>query len=124
MAQKNRISDILPGICVSLALSFLLFIYAPLELYSANKKEMWFDAYQMLPFMLVFFGVLLGTSVLLFVLIRRISLSLYKAAVALYFIVYICTYVQGNFLVSNLPPLDGTLTIPIPIEIKDEIIDF
>ena len=33
----------MPGIFISLAISFLLFLYAPIDLYCANTAEFWFD---------------------------------------------------------------------------------
>ena len=33
----------MPGIFISLAISFLLFLYAPVDLYCANTAEFWFD---------------------------------------------------------------------------------
>ena len=33
----------MPGIFISLAISFLLFLYAPVDLYCANVSEFWFD---------------------------------------------------------------------------------
>ena len=39
MNLKNWI----PGLQVSAAISFLLFLYAPIDLYCANTAEFWFD---------------------------------------------------------------------------------
>ena len=42
---KKKIADgqLLPGVFVSLAISFLIFLYAPVDLYCANVSEFWFD---------------------------------------------------------------------------------
>lgn len=34
--------------------------------------------------------------------------TLYRAAVAVYTIAFLCTYIQGNYLAGRLPPLDGS----------------
>ncbi len=105
---KINIKDLIPAFVLSFAASFLLFIYAPMDLYCSNKREFWFDAFKLIPVILVLFTIMLVGSIFVFFLIYIISKKAYKVAVALYFIAYFATYIQGNFLVSNLPALDGT----------------
>jgi len=115
--DKNRKKgETAPALCLSFALSFMLFMYAPLELYFENKSEYWFDLRQLFPVCLLMFLVMFAVSVLFMSVIRLISTKLYYAATAVYLIVYLCTYVQGNYLISNLPPLDGS---PVPWDIYD-----
>lgn len=95
------------GISLSLAMCFMLFIYAPLEIYCYNKDEFWFDIYFLLPILLVIFLITLVISLLIFFALNLISNKAYKVAVVLGFIAYISSYIQGNYMVGNLPPLDG-----------------
>lgn len=37
-----------------------------------------------------------------------INTKVYNIGLAMYFIAFISSYIQGNFLVKNLPGLDGT----------------
>ncbi len=96
------------GLIVFSANMFLLCVYAPLDLYFNNKSEFWFDIYTLLPTILVItlIGLLIGgiTLLMFFMLHER----LYQMGVLVLFIALISTYIQGNFLVSNLPPLDGS----------------
>lgn len=115
-SSSKRKADVIPAIFLSFALSFMLFLYAPLELYFENKKEYWFDIRQLFPICLLMFLVMFAVSFLVMALIRLINTKLYYAATAVYLIVYLCTYVQGNYLVRNLPPLDGT---PVPWDLYD-----
>lgn len=105
-----------PAISLSFALSFMLFLYAPLELYFENKSEYWFDLRQLFPVCFLMFAVMFAVSVLVMTIIRLINTRLYHIAAAIYLIVYLCTYVQGNYLISNLPPLDGS---PVPWDLYD-----
>lgn len=96
------------GVILTVALSFLWCVFSPLDLYFNNQSEFWFDIYILLPTVLVMFmvGILVGTGLLLmlFLFHRRI----YHIGVILYLIFFICSYIQGNFLVNNLPRLDGS----------------
>ena len=106
--KKRDKKQLLPGIVIAIAIAFLVFLYAPVDLYCSNISEFWFD-----------FGILIRASLGLF-LISAVILSLvyvclwlihpvlYRIGLAGGFLGLICTYIQGNFLVKNLPPLDGT----------------
>lgn len=101
-------AEFLPAVLVSLAACFMLGIFAPLQLYFSNQDSFWFDVYTLLPVcgLLFLAGFLL--SLLVFFLLSRLHRRAFQAGLVLYTIAFLCTYVQGNFLVGNLPPLDGT----------------
>lgn len=109
MKAKNLIKSILPGIAAALAGCFMLFIYAPFELYFTNQMEFWFTAGQMLPMALAMFAAGFALCVLLLLAARRINEKLYYVLLAAGVIAVLCCYVQGNFLVSGLPGLDGAV---------------
>ena len=110
--QPSRWSDwkkqLIPGLILSLALSFLLGLYAPLELYFTNITEFQFDFWALFPQLLKLFGILLAVCVVGFGLCYLIHNRLYDLALVLGGIGYCIAYVHGMFLVGNLPPLDGT----------------
>lgn len=107
MDKKSGICNLNGGIWLSVAVCFMLFLYAPLELLFTNQDEFWFDAYILFPVMAAVFAVSCIFSILVLALLRKTGMKLYQIGVTLYFIVFLCLYAQGNFLTAGLPPLDG-----------------
>ncbi len=99
--------QMIDGVWLSIAVCFMLFLYAPLELLFTNQEEFWFDVYILVPIMSVVFLIACVVCVLVFLLIRKLSEKLYQIALMLYFIIFIGLYAQGNFLAAGLPSLDG-----------------
>lgn len=97
-----------PALILSFTMCFMLFLYAPLELYFSNKSEFWFDIYTLFPVMLGIFVLAFVGSCVVFMILRLIHKKVYQAGFVSYFIAFLCTYIQGNFLVMGLPPLAGT----------------
>lgn len=106
---KKLMAAILPGIGVAFAGCFLLFCYAPFELYITNHKEFWFSSGQMMPAVLALFFAGFAALAVLLAVARIIDKKLYTAVVAIGFAAVLGFYVQGNFLVKNLPGLDGAV---------------
>ncbi|MCR4788959.1 MAG: hypothetical protein K5888_10260, partial [Lachnospiraceae bacterium] len=102
--QKNRI---LTALCAVASLCFMLFIYAPFELYFSNKGEFFFDAYMMAGPLLVLFFVSTVAGTLFFLVISKAKAYLYL--IALCFYVFICSYIQGNYMAGNLPHIKGEM---------------
>lgn len=96
------------GIAISLCLSFLLTVYAPLEMYFYNIDDFWFNFSMVFPVCLVLFFILWAVGSLIFTFLGRINKDMCSVAIAGAFVVLICTYIQGTFLINYLPPMDGT----------------
>lgn len=105
--KAGELHKISGGIWVTMATSFMLFLYAPLELLFTNMDEFWFDAYILTLVMIVVFVIGSAVSILAFVLLYKINEKLYQFGLMLYFAGFICLYVQGNILNAGLPPLNG-----------------
>lgn len=108
MKIKEKIHDISSGIWLSIVACFMFFLYAPIELLLTNQDEFWFDLYILLPPMLTVFMIMLICSVSLFLLVSMFGTSKYRLLLLLYFIAFICSYIQGNWLAKGLPALDGS----------------
>lgn len=106
--KKLSKENIMPGMILSLAISFILFLYAPIELYCTNLDEFWFDFGKLL---LLIFGMFISGLLLMvcfYVVLLLIHPMLYRIGLAGGLLLLVCTYIQGNFLIADLPPLDGT----------------
>lgn len=105
--QKDK-TGLWAGICVLTSLFFMLFIYAPIELYCYNKDEFWFDIYDLFPVIFCLFATALITSVLVATCIFFIFPRLYHIlCLPLLCVAFLSTYIQGTFMVKKLPPMDG-----------------
>lgn len=72
------------------------------------RYEFWFDFYDLIPLCLLMFTVFTGASFLLAFIVSKINTRLYQGFVTVYLIAFLCTYIQGNFMIGNLPHLDGS----------------
>ena len=52
---KKFLKKIVPGIIVAAALSFLVAIYAPMELYASSQRDFWFSLETITPGCIVLF---------------------------------------------------------------------
>lgn len=105
---KEFLRGILPAIFVSVGVCFMLCIYAPMELHLGNQHEFWFKIEDIMPLAWAMFIIFTVLCICVFALLKKLSVNAYRIAVAAVFGAMICMYVEGNFLVKNLPPLDGT----------------
>ncbi len=109
------------GLVLSFALGFMLCVYAPYELFLTNQGEFWFDAGIMLLPVIMFFAVVFLLLSGVFLLLWKWGETPYRIGLAAGLCVLLFCYVQGNFLVSGLPALDGTnfdWSAPSPERIK------
>ena len=97
------------AVLLSVATCFMFFFYAPLELYFTNIDEFWYDIYVIAPIMFCAFLIGGVISVLGFALLAKWSEKWCKAALMSLFVVFICSYVQGNYLIKYLPVMNGKI---------------
>lgn len=97
-----------PAVFLSLAAGFMLGVFAPMEIYLNNPSEFWYDAWFLLPWCLLFFAAAFAGGMAASGLALLCGEKVYQAFLAVYFAVFAGLYVQGNYLVSGLPALDGT----------------
>lgn len=106
--QKPRFRTVFgPAAVLTLALSFLLALYGPLELYFTNIREFSFDFFVLFPALCKLFLLLAATGLLAFAFCYALHIRLYDTILVIAAVSFVCTYVQGMFLSGHLPPLDG-----------------
>lgn len=105
---------LIPAIILAIAVSFMLCIYEPIAMYATNINDFWFDLQLMIkPLMLAFLCMIIGTFAvytIVFFINKAFSkeLKVYKVLILIGVILFVALYIQGNFLIKGLPPLDGT----------------
>ena len=108
---------IIPGFLIALASGFMFFLFEPINMYATNINDFWFDFYIMIkPLALIFiiYFFLISAIYIIVYFINKIfskKMLIYKILIIIGFAVLIAFYVQGNFLIKNLPPLDGSSII-------------
>jgi hypothetical protein len=102
---------------ISFVLSFMLYFYEPLTMYLNNSNDFWFN-------LELIMGPIIVITLILFFILSMLFLCLYFLCIKFtkttlifdvclfaFFVGFVCTYIQGNFLANNLPPLDGTTIV-------------
>ncbi|MDO5445400.1 MAG: sulfatase-like hydrolase/transferase [Eubacteriales bacterium] len=105
--HRNQVKFI-PAVVISAALTVLLFLYAPLIIYSGNYEDFTFDIFDVLKYGCLLTAVAMMVLIGAFTLIRRLSDKLYYLALAIALAGFVGFFVQGNFLIRDLPLMDGT----------------
>lgn len=106
--RKITREQLRPGILISVAIGFILLLYAPVELYCSNLDEFWFGFGVLFRLALGMFAVGTLLLVVIYTVLLWIHPVLYKIGLAGGFVLFLCSYVQGEFLITKLPVLDGT----------------
>lgn len=119
--KESFIKEMVPAVFLSAAISFLFAIYGPLELYFNNQGEFHYDFAAAMPALLIMFAAVFVLSLLVFAAARFIFDKLYEVLVAGAAVLLICSYIQGLFLIGNMPPMDGT-TIDWGLYTRDELV--
>ena len=105
--KKVSIKECVSAVILAVACSFLLFMYAPFEMYFTNKDDFWFDFSGIIGIELILFAVgALALSGLL-ILCRIIHVNLYRIAYGSATVLFVSSFVEGSILSRNLPMLDG-----------------
>ncbi len=105
--KERLLYDYHEGIALSIVTCFMFFLYAPLELFFLNQEDFFFDIFMLLPVMLVIFLIVTSICIFAFCILSRWSRKVYVLAAGVVFVIFICSYIQGNFLAKSLPILDG-----------------
>ena len=90
---------------LSLAFSFMLCVFAPLEAYFANQAEFWFGLSQILPVLLVVFVMVNLLFYLMYRFVQKIKYMVWVYGLLLCILVYF--YIQGNYVPRNYGVLNG-----------------
>lgn len=104
---KTKLKGISVGLVLSAAVSFMLCIYAPIELFLAGQDEFWFSIKALVPVTVIVFIIAFLLLAVILTVLRLIGNTAYNIGVLAISSVFLICYIQGNFLVSGIPSLDG-----------------
>ena len=105
--QKESKPTFRTGMILTFAGAFMLGVFAPLEYYFNNILEFEYDIYNLFPIILMLFGSFMLLGLIVFGVCKLISDKFYLGSLVFVFWIYICAYIQGTFLIGNLPAMDG-----------------
>ena len=105
--EKRKSAGAAPGLVCAFTLCVLLFVYAPYELYLTNQLEFWFTAGQLVKPCLLLFAGCFALLALLLLGARKLGERAYTVLLALLWLVLLCTWIQGSYLVFDLPAMNG-----------------
>ena len=97
----------IPALFITLSGCFMVCIYAPLDLYFTNKTEFWYNSATLSAQLFRMFGYAVPAVLLVYLVSRLISRKLYNGVLFITLTAFICSYIQGNFRIANLPAMDG-----------------
>lgn len=111
---RCALTQLTPAYILVFAFCFMLFVYEPILMYSTNKNDFWFDFGIMIVPTLALFFICLATDMALMTafyfmtgFIRNAGHQVFQCGLAAFFVIFMATYIQGNFLISSLPVLTG-----------------
>lgn len=100
---------------ITFVFEFMLLIYEPILIYSTSKNDFKFDLATMMPPLLLFFAVCfaigLSAMTIVYIINKMLSSNLvvYQCVTIGFFVVFFAFYLQGNWLVGDLPVLSGDI---------------
>lgn len=99
-----------PCVLLGIAMGFMFCVFAPLDIFFANRNEFWFSLLQLLPVLLfTFVGITLLISIFL-IIVQKITVQKSAAASSIYgflLYLYLFFYIQGNYIPRDYGVLDG-----------------
>ncbi len=99
---KNRES-----FAVSFAIAFMMFIYEQLFVYACNIDDFWYDLSTLLPVILIEFILSFALVAGVLILVKQRWKKYFKPLYIFVFGSFLGLYIEGNYLSSFLPRLDG-----------------
>ena len=120
---------LIPAYILSFIIAFMLYIVEPISMFVNNRNDFNFNFSNFIkPMLLIFFVIFIGLSLfytIIYFINKKFSnkLGFYNVILIISYIGFILLYIQGNYMTSNLPKLDGS-TIDWSIYGKENIIFF
>lgn len=105
---KDFLRNMLHALPIIIAGAFMIGVYAPLEIYMNNQIDFWFDFSFLKPITMYLFLAISGVGIAFFAFLYFINKKVFRGMLIIALMIVIVLYIQGNFLVGNLPAMDGS----------------
>ena len=104
---RKKAPWLLTSVILSGAMSFMLGVYKPLQVLFTNLSEFSFEFWSIIPYILILFVIIWIAELAVHIICGLISEKLVYLSIIVASVCYFAFYIQGNFLVKNLPAADG-----------------
>jgi len=104
---KKNSRRILYTEAVLLFLCFMLFVFAPFEIYLSAKDSFFFEGYELVSFFALAFVCSFACASLVNVLMVLLGEKIHTIFFALCFSLSVALYIQGNYILADYGQLDG-----------------
>ena len=111
--MKKYLKEMIPAFILSFVTGFMIFLYEPITVFASNTEDFWFDIRILLKANLIFLitlvvGILIFSTLVYFISKKLKKEFIYGVYLLIFFVCFVFTYIQGNYLSGMLPTLDGT----------------
>ena len=107
-ASEGKLHWFSTAVVLSAAMSFMLGVYKPLQVFFTNLTEFRFDFVSIIPYILILFVILCALQIVIHTICGLFSPKLAYVSIAVATVCYYAFYIQGNILVKDLPEADGS----------------
>lgn len=111
--MKKYLKEMIPAIILAFVASFMFFIYEPITVFASNTEDFWFSFDALIKNNLLFVAIIVLLILVLSTIIWLISKFskkeiIYNIYLVVANVMFLSTYIQGNYLAGKLPTLDGS----------------
>ena len=106
---SRKLNPFVTSVILGFAISFMLVIYEPLEIYFTNVDSFRYDFSEIFKYLILLLIILFCLAAVIFLISYLLSKKLHFAFLYLAFSLFIAMYIQGTILIADLPPTDGTV---------------
>lgn len=96
--KRTEKKPLLPQVMCGMALSFMMLIFAPVEMVATNGTNFWFGISDFLPMFMILAVAVFAAVEVVYLLLRKLPYAVWLLMVALLFGMVLGLYVQGTYL--------------------------
>jgi len=112
-SEVKMLKKLIPAYILSFVIAFTIFVNEPVVLYASSKNDLWFDFMTMIKPVTILFIISFLLLSIFYTIVKILSKKdkVYNIILVISFIIYFASYIQGNYMLKDLPGLDGTTIV-------------